>query len=68
MLVAHVALVSQTKRAGADALMRASAALQKQAARDFGPIWGVQATVDAFGKLHDVPLGYWPVMIRDDIG
>ena len=68
MLVNHIALVSQTKRVGLDLLMRGSAALQKQAVRDFGPIWGVKATVDAFGKLKDVPLGYWPVIIRDDIG
>ena len=68
MLVNHIALVSQTKKVPADALMRGAAALQKQVVRDFGPIWEVKATVDAFGKLKDVPLGYWPVMIRDDIG
>jgi hypothetical protein len=67
MLVKHLALVSQTKKVSADALMRGAAALQKQAIRDFGPIWNVSATVDAFGKLKDVPLGYWPVIIQDDI-
>jgi hypothetical protein len=45
-----------------------SAALQKQASRDFGPMWEVSATVDAFEKLEDVPIGYWPMIIRDDIG
>lgn len=68
MLTAHVALVRQTNRITLDALMRASAALQKQVVRDFGPLWGVSATVDAFARLKDVPLGYWAVMIRDDIG
>ena len=68
MFVNHIALVSQTKKVSLDPLMRGSAALQKQVARDFGPIWGVRATVDAFGKLKDVPLGYWPVIVRDDIG
>jgi hypothetical protein len=24
--------------------------------------------VDAFAKLEDVPVGYWPVIVRDDIG
>jgi len=67
MLVKHLALVSQTKNVTPDALMRGSAALQKQAVRDFGPIWDVSATVDAFGKLKDVPLGYWPIIIQDDI-
>jgi hypothetical protein len=48
--------------------MIVSAALQKQAVRDLGPIWDVKATVDAFERLEDVPLGYWSMIIRDDIG
>jgi hypothetical protein len=51
-----------------DDLLRVSAALQKQATRDLGPIWEISATVDAFAKLEDVPDGYWPMIIRDDIG
>jgi hypothetical protein len=47
--------------------LRVSAALQKQAVRDLGPVWNVTATVDAFAKLEDVPDGYWPMIIRDDI-
>ena len=34
-----------------------SAAIQEQVSRDFGPIWNVEATVDAFDKLEDVPVG-----------
>ncbi len=49
-------------------LMRVSAALQKQASRDLAPIWDISATVDAFDKLEDVPDGYWPLIIKDDIG
>src|SRR5262249_14423122 len=49
-------------------VMRVAAALQKQAVRDLGPIWDVSATVDAFAKLDDVPLGYWPMIVKDDIG
>jgi hypothetical protein len=49
-------------------LSTASAAISKQIARDFGPIWGVNATVDAFPSLDDVPPGYWPVTIKADIG
>jgi hypothetical protein len=45
-------------------LARVAAALQTQVSRDFGPIWGVNATVDApsDGK---VPAGYWPIFIMD---
>jgi hypothetical protein len=49
-------------------LLRVSAALQKQASRDLAPIWELSATVDAFAKLKDVPDGYWPIIIKDDIG
>jgi hypothetical protein len=68
MLLRQLALVSEVSGISSSDLTALSAALQKQATRDFGPTWEVQATVDAFAKLEDVPLGYWPIMIRDDIG
>lgn len=68
MLIHHIGLVSQTSEVSLAALLSAAAALQKQVTRDFGPIWSVQATVSAFATLSDVPVGYWPVLIRDDIG
>jgi hypothetical protein len=67
MFVTEVALVSDTKQVSCAQVNRVAAALQKQAMRDFEPIWGVNATVDAFDRLEDVPLGYWPIIIRDDI-
>jgi hypothetical protein len=67
MLARHVALVSQTHHVQLDQLAVAAAAIQKQITRDFGPIWEIDADVAAFGKLSDVPLGYWPIVIRDDI-
>jgi hypothetical protein len=67
MITRQVALVAESKVSFSD-LTRASAAIQKQATRDFGPLWDIEATVDAFAKLEDVPLGYWPVIIADDIG
>jgi hypothetical protein len=67
-LVRHVALVSESNRAGMGDVLRVSAALQKQASRDLAPIWEISATVDAFEKLEDVPDGYWPMIIKDDIG
>jgi hypothetical protein len=67
MLARHVALVSQTSHVRLDQLAVAAAAIQKQITRDFGPIWEVDADVVAFRRLSDVPLGYWPIIIRDDI-
>ena len=66
-LVRQVALVSESNRIKLADLTRVSAALQKQASRDLAPVWQVSATVDAFAKLEDVPDGYWPIIIKDDI-
>jgi hypothetical protein len=67
MLTAHVALVSETQAISSAQLSAAAAAIQKQVTRDFGPIWNVQATVDAFDTLDAVPLDYWPVIMQDNI-
>ncbi|MFF9770093.1 hypothetical protein ACF1GT_26525 [Streptomyces sp. NPDC014636] len=69
MLIIHLALLSLTEatRISASALSRVAAALQKQATRDFGPMWQVSATVDAFDRLEDVPVGYWPLIVVDDV-
>lgn len=66
--VVHVALVSYVEEINPADLTRVSAALQRQVSRDFRPFWRVHATVDAFARLEDVPLGYWPVVILNDIG
>lgn len=63
----HLALVSETKTLSFSELGSVSAALQKQVLRDFFPIWNLLATVDVFDKLDDVPLDYWPMIVRDDI-
>jgi len=68
MFIHQIALVSQSKKIKSSELSKAGAALQKQATKDISPLWGVRATVDVFTKLKDVPLGYWPVIIMDDIG
>jgi hypothetical protein len=67
MLPHQVALVSDTPVINFPSVSRLSAALQKQATRDLSPVWGVSATVDAFERLEDVPIGYWPIIILDDI-
>lgn len=66
--VHQLAIVSESESVTMSDLTQVSAALQKQAIRDLGPIWAVEATVDAFAKLEDIPLGYWPMVVRDDIG
>jgi hypothetical protein len=66
-LIRQVALVSDTRSVRLRDLSRVSAALQRQASRDVAPIWGVNATVDSFESLEDVPLGYWPVIVVEDV-
>lgn len=63
----HLALISESQQVDISELLVVSAALQKQVSRDFGPIWGIDATVDAFAKLEDVPAGYWHVIVVDDV-
>jgi hypothetical protein len=63
----HFALVSLTTEVSLAQLAPVSAAIQKQISRDFGPIWNVEATVDVFEKLEDVPLGYWYVLLQEEL-
>jgi hypothetical protein len=67
MLPLHLALVSESNAVGISDVTRTAAALQKQVLRDFLPVWGIPATVDPFDRLEDVPLGYWPMIVEDDI-
>src|SRR5512143_1238386 len=58
-IATHVALVPWEVDVDVGAPTRIAAALQKQVTRDFGPLWGVEATVDAFARWEDVPSDYW---------
>jgi hypothetical protein len=66
-LIRQLALVSESKQISPGDVMKVSAALQKQASRDLAPIWDISATVDSFEKLEDVPKGYWPLIVMDNI-
>ncbi|HUI79633.1 MAG TPA: hypothetical protein VLY24_17025 [Bryobacteraceae bacterium] len=66
-LTHQVALVSDSQSVSFSDVSTVAAALQKQATRDFAPLWQVNATVAAFATLEDVPVDYWPVILRDDI-
>lgn len=68
MSLLHLALVSEESSISFSELTNVSAALQKQVLQDYYPIWGINATVDAFHTLNDVPVGTWPIVIKDDIG
>ena len=65
MIPINLALVSLSQAVDFGDLAKVSAALQKQLIRDFEPLWNVQATIDAFARLEDVPLGYWRILIVD---
>ncbi len=66
-LIRHIAIVSETAAVPLRDVTRVAAAVQKQVLRDFAPIWGIQATVGAFAAREDIPIGYWPILIEDDI-
>ncbi len=67
-MLIQLGLVSEAPEITFSELTQASAAVQKQISRDFTPIWDVDATLDAFATLPDVPVGYWPIIVRNDIG
>jgi hypothetical protein len=67
MLPSHIALTTNGAPINSSQLTKVAAALAKQVLRDFGPIWTVQATVDAFLRLDDVPVDYWPVIVQRDV-
>lgn len=67
-MFSYIALVSQTNQVPNWEVQMAAAALQIQVNRDFTPIWGIDATISAFDQLADVPTGFWPIIIRNDIG
>lgn len=67
MLPTHVALTTDGAPIDVSQLTRVAAALSKQILRDFGPIWTVNATVDAFLKLEDMPVDYWPIIVQTDV-
>jgi len=67
MLTRYVALVSETDEVSFAQLAEIASALQKQATRDFAPIWQISATVSVFESLRQAPSDYWPIIIRDDI-
>lgn len=67
MPLINIALVVETPRIPRTTIKEVAAAVQRQISRDFAPTWGVGATMDPFISLADVPPGYWPIVVRDDL-
>jgi len=63
----HIALVPYDVEIPAQEITKVAAALSKQVERDFGPIWNRYATVDAFVRLEDVPIDYWPIIAMRNV-
>jgi hypothetical protein len=66
-LIYQIGIVSQSSQITSRHIALVSAAIQKQITRDLRPVWGIDATVDCFASLEDVPLGYWSVIVRDNL-
>jgi hypothetical protein len=47
-------------------IQKALPAFNKQLARDFAPIWGVESHIRFIGKGKTIPKGYWWISILDD--
>ena len=52
----QLALVPEGVNVSPSELTQVASALSKQVDRDFQPLWEVDATVDAFATLEDVPV------------
>jgi hypothetical protein len=62
----NVALIDQTSTGVPLAqLEQIAAALQQQVDNDFGPVWGIQASISAVAGA--VPAGTWPIKIIDSM-
>jgi hypothetical protein len=68
MGVFHIAIINQSDNLSPEDIEKATAAVQKQVTVDFTPVWDITAVVSAFSSLASMPNGYWPVVIRDEIG
>lgn len=67
-LTEYVAVVSLTREITTRELLLVTAAIQKQVTRDFAPLWGLPATVDAFEDLEAVPSDYYRVVLFREPG
>ena len=68
-LLRQLALVSETQVVRQKHISIVSAALQRQASRDLSQFWNITSKfIIIFQSLDDVPLGYWPIIVKDNMG
>jgi hypothetical protein len=66
-LPVHISFVSEVDaHIERGAIAGAAAAVQRQPTRDVGPLWNVNATIDVFPTLDEVPIGYFPVIMSTE--
>lgn len=68
MLTSHFALIDQSKQFNSDQVNHMAAICNLQLKEDFFPIWKRPASMTAASSLSTVPKGFWPVIIKNDIG
>lgn len=61
----RVGLVHQATQADWPSIQRVAAALHTQVTRDLGPIWGIDATVEAVQDPTAIPDGMLPILVQD---
>jgi len=67
MLSMKVALLSKSASVKLEELTTVANALSIQVSHDLQPLWGVDATVAAFSDPAQVPPGYWPIFVLDQL-
>lgn len=63
-----VALTAEPGLVDSHELAVVAAALQTQVTDAFAPIWHAPATVAAFPDASKIPPGYWPIIVKHDLG
>jgi hypothetical protein len=63
----YIALISDVPELTLEALGPIAHALQVQANKQFKPMWGIHANVEAFTETT-IPTGFWPIRILANIG
>lgn len=64
----QIGLASRSSSVQLADVVRVTAALNTQIARDFAPIWGLSAMVVAIANPDSIDPGIWPLFVEDDIG
>jgi len=66
-LTNFISVVRLSEKFPEDQVLRAVSSLNKQIVRDFGPIWGVTAVVDAVFDPQQVTPAKWVIALVDDL-